>query len=61
MAMNSYLNVASGPQRKVERGPLSAEAKEEIHAFSTQVLGIAQELADRLGISRKNDICQFGE
>jgi hypothetical protein len=44
----------------LKRGPLSAEAKEEIHAFSMQVLGMAQELADHLGISRKNVLISAG-
>jgi hypothetical protein len=44
----------------LKRGPLSAEAKEEIHAFSTQVLEMAQELADRLRILRKNVLISAG-
>ncbi|KAI0245344.1 hypothetical protein BJV78DRAFT_1158716 [Lactifluus subvellereus] len=35
-------------------GPLSAEDKEEIHVFSTQVLEMAQDLADHLRTSRRN-------
>jgi hypothetical protein len=44
----------------LKRGYLSAEAKQEIRAFSTQVLGIAQDLADRLRVSRKNVLIAAG-
>jgi hypothetical protein len=44
----------------LKHGPLSAEAKEEIHAFSMQVLGMAQELADCLGISRTKVLISAG-
>lgn len=37
----------------LKRGPLSDEGKEEIHDFSSCVLEMAQDLADRFQISRK--------
>jgi len=44
----------------LKHGRLSTQAKEEISAFSTEVLGMAQNLADRLRISRKNVLISAG-
>jgi hypothetical protein len=44
----------------LKRGPLSAEGKEEIRAFSIQVLGMAQVLADRLKISKRGVLISAG-
>ena len=46
---------ASSSKRKVplKRGRMSAKAREDIRAFSTQVLQVAQELADHHMVSRR--------
>ena len=44
----------------LKSGPLLAEGKEEIRAFSTEVLEKAQDLADRLRISRKSVLISAG-
>ena len=44
----------------LKHGRLLTQAKEEISAFSTEVLGMAQNLADRLRISRKNVLISAG-
>jgi hypothetical protein len=44
----------------LKHGRLSAEDKEEIRTFSTQVLDMAQDVADRLRISRKNVLISAG-
>lgn len=44
----------------LKRGRLSTEAKEDIRVFSTQVLEMAQDLADRLRISRKKVLISAG-
>jgi hypothetical protein len=44
----------------LKRGRLSAKDKEDIRAFSTQVLETAQVLADRLRVSRKNVLINAG-
>ena len=41
-------------------GRLLAEDKEDIHAFSEQVLGMAQDLTDRLRTLRKNVLISAG-
>jgi hypothetical protein len=44
----------------LKTGRLSAHDKEEIRAFSTKVLEMAQDLADRLRISRKKVLISAG-
>ena len=44
----------------MKTGHLSAEDKEEIRAFSTKVLEMAQDLADRLRILRKKVLISAG-
>ena len=44
----------------LKHGHLLTQAKEEISAFSTEVLGMAQNLADRLRILRKNVLISAG-
>ena len=44
----------------LKHGPLSAEAKEDIRDFATQVLGMAEDLADRLRISKKKVLISAG-
>ena len=44
----------------LKHGRLLTQAKEEISAFSTKVLRMAQNLADRLRISRKNILISAG-
>jgi len=44
----------------LKHGRLLTQAKEEISAFSTEVLGMAQNLADRLRILRKNVLISAG-
>jgi hypothetical protein len=56
----SSSNDKSKQKSALKRGPLSAEAKQEICAFSTQVLGMAQDLANCLRVSRKNVLIAAG-
>lgn len=43
---------SKGKQKSpLKRGPLSAEAKADIHVFSKSVLGMAEDLANRHGTS----------
>jgi hypothetical protein len=58
-AASSSNNKGKG-KSPLKRGPLSAEDKEDIRAFSTQVLDMAQDLADRLRISRKKVLISAG-
>jgi hypothetical protein len=49
-----------GRQKALLKHDLSPEAKQDIHAFSTQVLEMAKDLADHLGISRKDVLISAG-
>jgi hypothetical protein len=47
-------------KQKLKRGPLSDEAREEISTFSTEVLGMADVLADRHKVSRQTVLITAG-
>jgi hypothetical protein len=56
----SSSNEKGKQKASLKRGRLSAEDKEDIRAFSEDVLAMAQDLADRLRTSRKNVLISAG-